>query len=129
MIQGQSVFSGLMVPHGKGLSRVGRDGKVAFTFNNKERNFMEAKVNPRNVKWTASSRAFFKKESKKESKDEEIFIITKKIRGFNLIPKGILAEQSKSKDSKQSKSSQTSFAKGGNKSSGTKVSKNSNLRK
>ncbi|KAL6122105.1 hypothetical protein NUSPORA_00878 [Nucleospora cyclopteri] len=95
MFEGQCVFSGLMVPRGSGLHKVCNDGKVLFTRGRKERNFIEAKVSARSVKWTESSRAFFKKTNKSTQKEEQIYTITKKIRGFNLIPRNIMEKEAK----------------------------------
>lgn len=117
MIQGQSVFSGLHVPRGSGLHRVQNDGKVVFTANRRERNFLQAKVSARNVKWTESSRAFFKKNNKATKEETQIFTITKKIRGFNLLPSSSVKQAPK--DHTSTKSVQ----------GGDKVTKNMNNRK
>merc|ERR1712035_16626 len=86
MFQGQSVFSGLNVKRGSGLHVVMNDCKVVFTANRKERGLMKSKVSSRDAKWTEFSRTFFKKNTKKEKVEEELFTITKRVRGFNLLP-------------------------------------------
>lgn len=90
MLQGQSTFSGLGVPRGSGLHLIQNDSKVVFTANKKERSFLKIKLSARNVKWTEPSRAFFKKNHNVAKVEKEIYTITKKVRGFNLIPKTIV---------------------------------------
>ncbi|ORD93536.1 hypothetical protein ECANGB1_2029 [Enterospora canceri] len=115
MFQGQSMFSGWNVPRGSGIHVVMGDCKVLFTANKKERALMKAKVSARNVKWTDSSRAFYKKNNKKEKVEEKLFTITKKVRGFNLLPSKLVE--------KAPKKTTTLPPKGGE-----KVHKNANLR-
>ncbi|OQS54045.1 hypothetical protein EHP00_1695 [Ecytonucleospora hepatopenaei] len=119
MYQGQSIFSGLNVPRGSGLHTVLNDGRVQYTANRKERNFLNAKVSARNVKWTESSRAFFKKNNKTAKVEQEIFTITKKVRGFAMLP-GTLMNQKVATAPKTSAKVQQG---------GEKVGKNSNMRK
>ena len=73
MFQGQCVFSGFMVPKGKGINIVGNDGKLIYLRSNKERSLVEEKISPRNCRWTQSSRAFYKK-TNKSVKDNEQFV-------------------------------------------------------
>merc|ERR1712131_460392 len=85
MYTGQSSFSGWMVPRGSGITKVMNDGKVILTMGRKEKNYYENKVSARNIKWTESSRAFFKKSNKLAQKEEQIYKVEKNIRGFNLL--------------------------------------------
>lgn len=63
MIQGMSVFSGRNVPKARGIYRITTDGRVMLTASNKERQLINRKINPRDIRWTASSREFFGKEA------------------------------------------------------------------
>lgn len=119
MYQGQSIFSGLSVPRGTGLHTVLNDGRVQFTANRRERNFVQAKVSARSVKWTESSRAFFKKNNKTAKVEQEVFTVTKKVRGFAMLPTTMISQKPVSSGKTTAKAHQ----------GGEKVGKNSNLRK
>lgn len=100
MNQGQCTFSGLMVPRGSGLHRVGVDGKVTFAWGKKEHGYIERAVSPRSIKWTEGSRAFFNKTHKDEGAKAEFVPITKIVRGFAHIPKSLIAENPKTAEKK-----------------------------
>ncbi|AFN83339.1 60S ribosomal protein L24 [Encephalitozoon romaleae SJ-2008] len=63
MIEGVSVFSGHNIPKGSGIYRVMNDGRTVLTASNKERKLIQRKINPRDIRWTTTSREFFGKES------------------------------------------------------------------
>ncbi|CAD25625.2 similarity to 60S RIBOSOMAL PROTEIN L24 [Encephalitozoon cuniculi GB-M1] len=63
MIQGVSMFSGRNIPKGSGIYEVMSDGRAVLTASNKERRLIARKINPRDIRWTTSSREFFGKES------------------------------------------------------------------
>merc|ERR1712131_408871 len=107
MFQGQCSFSGFMVPRGSGVHKVCNDGKVIFTISRRARNFIDAKVSARDVKWTESSRAFYKKTNNNAKKDEVVYAITKRVRGFTLIPRKVVEQQMKNAPAKtEAKNSQ-----------------------
>lgn len=95
MFQGKCVFSGYMVPKGKGNTKVLNDGKTVFTHTRKERTLIEKEVSQRKCKWTESSRAFFKKLNKSAKENNDFVQITKIVRGFTLIPKSLVSEVKK----------------------------------
>lgn len=90
MNQGQCIYSGWTIPRGKGISKVCNDNKIILTRNRKERSLMEFKISSRDVKWTESSRAFFKKTHKAVKEEKEFVPITKIVRGFGFIPKSLM---------------------------------------
>lgn len=93
MFQGQCVFSGLMIKKGSGITKVFNDNKVQLTKGRRERTLLADKISPRSIKWTESSRAFFKK-SHKSSKEKETFVpITKIVRGFSMIPAALVSKE------------------------------------
>ena len=117
MYQGASVFSGFQVPRGSGLNLVLNDGRVQFTFTGKERSFMKGKISARSVKWTETSRTFFKKNNRSTKVEQETLTITKKVRGFSALPTNFIkSEPSKTKTTTKSQRSE-------------KVAKTANLRK
>lgn len=115
MYQGKCVYSGIMLPKGKGITKICNDNKSVLTKSRRERSFMEFKISPRDVKWTESSRAFFKKTNKSIKEKNEIIPITKIVRGYEFVPKA-LVENIKPVEKKQD-----SFEK-----KNMKVSKNAN---
>ncbi|ORD97359.1 hypothetical protein HERIO_780 [Hepatospora eriocheir] len=91
MYQGESSFSGVMIPKAKGITKICTDGRLQFTFGGKERNLIENKINPRIVKWTLISREFYKKSEKTSNKStEQKLTVTKKVRGFNCVPSSLI---------------------------------------
>jgi len=94
MWQGQCAFSGLMVPRGSGLHKVCNDNKVIFVWGKRELNYIEKKISARSIKWTEGSRSFFRKTHSAVADKTEFVPITKIVRGFSLIPKSLVSEQS-----------------------------------
>lgn len=119
MYQGQCVFSGYMVPVGRGINIVGKDGKIVLTRSRKERALMHLKISSRNCRWTQSSRAFFKKTNKSAKEQSDFVQITKIVRGFTLVPRSLVAEASKTEKGKNREEERK----------GEKVNLKSNLRK
>lgn len=121
MYQGQCAFSGLMVPRGSGLHKVGNDNKVVFAWGKREHNYIEKKISPRSVKWTEGSRAFFNKTHKDTGDKSEFIPITKIVRGFAHIPKSLIADTQET--AKPAEGRHSAVGK-----KGEKVFKNSNMK-
>lgn len=86
-----------MVPRGSGIHKVCNDNKVIFTRGQRELNYIERKVSPRTIKWTESSRAFYRKTHKDEVEKTEFVPITKIVRGFSLVPKSLVSSHQAAK--------------------------------
>ncbi|KAI4293313.1 hypothetical protein PAPHI01_2587 [Pancytospora philotis] len=92
MIQGVCAFSGQNIPRGSGIHRVGVDTKVVFAWGKREHNYISTKTSARSIKWTEASRSFFNKTHSNEGAKNEFVPITKVVRGFSLIPKGMISQ-------------------------------------
>ncbi|KAI5152297.1 hypothetical protein ENBRE01_2721 [Enteropsectra breve] len=95
MFEVQCSFSGVMVPKCRGIYKVYNDNKVVFTKGRRERTYIADKVAPRDIKWTETSRAFFKKTHNTTDKKTAFVPIQKIVRGFSFIPKAIIKDNDK----------------------------------
>ncbi|KAG0437956.1 hypothetical protein DMUE_3387 [Dictyocoela muelleri] len=79
-----------MIPKGKGKYKICADGKPLLLISRKVDSLVNAKVKPIKVKWTSSSRQFFKKDTGIQH-EKKIRIKTEKIvRGFPNLPQKTL---------------------------------------
>lgn len=99
--EGVCVFSGYDVPKGSGLIRVTNDTRSFLFLNKKVLSLSNRKINPRDVVWTAASRAFRKKGMKKVIRKEIEIQVVKEVRGFPSVPKSIIVQPKRDDDSKK----------------------------
>lgn len=94
MNQGQCTYSGVTIPYGSGIHRVGTDNKVQFLWGKKEASYQSRKVSARTVKWTEISRQYRNKTYKSSAEKTEFIPIQKTVRGFSCVPMALLDERS-----------------------------------
>lgn len=93
MKEGICVFSGHEVPKGTGLTRVLNDTRTLLFMNRKVRALSARKAKPRALKWTQSSRLFYKKGAKKVVQKETKIRVFKEVRGFPSVPKSLVKKK------------------------------------
>ncbi|ADM11851.1 60S ribosomal protein L24 [Encephalitozoon intestinalis ATCC 50506] len=100
MIEGLSTFSGRTMPKGSGIYSVMNDGRTILTASNKERKLIQRKINPRDIRWTTTSREFFGKESQYVVEKMNVQKV-KIVRGFRHISAGLLEKARQTESSRK----------------------------
>lgn len=107
--EGKCAFSGHIIQKGKGRYRICSDGRPLLLKNRKVNKYIENKVNSTRIKWTSSSRQFYKKDSNIQKEKREKIQLPKIIRGFpSLNIKAVegMRERNKSVEKKDYKKSE-----------------------